>query len=115
MQMKYPNLPNKENVPLYTAKEMQHYAEDAVDMYKDAVDTYKDTYENTNLEVSKLKADVKVKDSTIRTLRVELLKYRNMDMSVDWSEVQRLRLRVQQLEKQNSDYGWQLNPDRMGQ
>jgi uncharacterized protein YhjY with autotransporter beta-barrel domain len=29
-------------------------------------------------------------------------------------EITKLRLRVQELEKDNSDMGWQLNPDRMG-
>jgi hypothetical protein len=29
-------------------------------------------------------------------------------------EVCRLRFRVAELEKDNSDMGWQLNPDRMG-
>lgn len=30
-------------------------------------------------------------------------------------EIVRLRRKVQELEKTNSDYGWQLYPDRMGQ
>jgi len=29
-------------------------------------------------------------------------------------EITKLRLRVQELEQDNSDMGWQLNPDRMG-
>ena len=31
------------------------------------------------------------------------------------AEVLQLQNRVAELEKQNSDMGWQLNPDRMGQ
>jgi phage shock protein A len=31
------------------------------------------------------------------------------------AEIVKLRERVAELEKQNSDMGWQINPDRMGQ
>jgi len=116
--MIYPELPNKDNVSLYTAREMQRYAIAAIELNIDEDNgdsTLEDTISKLEYTVSALRADIKVKDSTIRTQQMELLKYRNMDEPVDWNELQRLRLRVKELEKQVSDYNWTIYPDRMGQ
>lgn len=36
------------------------------------------------------------------------------EVRIIFEHMRTLELRVAELEKQNSDYGWQLNPDRMG-
>ena len=99
--MNYPELPDRSDIPLYTAEDMRRYASQAVMLYK-----------NSTANTSVLLADIKVKDSTIRTLQVELLKYRNHPHQE--SELITLRRRVAELEKQNSDYRWTIYPDRMG-
>jgi hypothetical protein len=106
------DLPEKPNFPMYTANEMWKYAEDTLAEYVD------ENYGTDRSTIQVLKADIKVKDITIRTLQTEILKLRNREPiveSYDLQEVRRLRERVKQLEKQVSDYGWLVNPDRMGQ
>jgi hypothetical protein len=106
--MNYPNLPDKMSAPLYTGKEMQHYAEAAVDIYKS-------TTPSCRYDIDSMIADIKVKDSTIRTLQVELLKYRNKPVvSYDSSELITLRRKVAELEERCRNYSWATDKTQWG-
>lgn len=105
--MNYPNLPDKMNVALYTGKEMLHYAEDAIEMYKNS------TFGMAN-DVAAMLADIKVKDSTIRTMQAELLKYRNKVETYDTSELVTLRRKVADLEERCRNYSWANDKTQWG-
>lgn len=101
MQMNYPELPDRSDIPLYTAEDMRRYASQAVMLYK-----------NSNVDTSTLLADIKVKDSTIRTLQIELLKYRNHPHQE--SELITLRRKVADLEERCTRYSWANDKTQWG-
>lgn len=106
--MKYPALPDRSKVPLYSAADMQYYAQAAVDLYEDSLDE--------SILVATLKSDIKVKDSTIRTLQTELLRLKSRPIvtPVSEGELITLRRRVAELEERCRQYSWATDKTQWG-
>jgi hypothetical protein len=86
---------------------MQRYAEAAVETYENALDD--------SVLVETLKADIKVKDTTIRTLQTDLLRLKNkFETTTCSSELITLRRKVAELEERCTRYSWATDKTQWG-